>query len=396
MGKGKSLLPPGFRFSPTDVELVQYYLKRKVMGKRLRYNFVAEVDIHKYAPWDLPDKSSWQSGDLKWYFFCPTERKYPTGARTKRTTECGYWKATGNDRSVLYNGEVAGKIKTLVFHTGRAPKGDRTDWVMHEYRLESKDLANRGVPQESYVLCTIFQKEGPGPRNGAQYGAPLMEEDWSDDEAENCSEAVPHANMPVPNLVLPSDYNSSITTSTYTHDGIRIGPSSESCISDVVPLSCNVSQLVSSNHATVEEPHTSEDDILSMLACFSEESPSLFEENEKIKEVGNAIPVGNASATPHLVINDMYDNLGDLGKAARVGEEGCSFSSLPNSVCAPGQIPLGGDEQYLELDDLGEPLNYRDSTYTQPPSMFGQPHASLGETSFQGEDQLNVFDNVNF
>ncbi|KAM1344678.1 hypothetical protein FF1_034139 [Malus domestica] len=362
MGKGKSLLPPGFRFSPTDVELVQYYLKRKVMGKRLRYNFVAEVDIHKYAPWDLPDKSSWQSGDLKWYFFCPTERKYPTGARTKR----------------------------------RAPKGDRTDWVMHEYRLESKDLANRGVPQESYVLCTIFQKEGPGPRNGAQYGAPLMEEDWSDDEAENCSEAVPHANMPVPNLVLPSDYNSSITTSTYTHDGIRIGPSSESCISDVVPLSCNVSQLVSGNHATVEEPRTSEDDILSMLACFSEESPSLFEENEKNKELGNVIPIGNASATPHLVINDTYDNLGDLGKAARVGEEECSFSSLPNSVCAPGQIPLGGDEQYLELDDLGEPLNYRDSTYTQPPSMFGQPHASLGETSFQGEDQLNVFDNVNF
>ena len=101
-------------------------------------------------------KSSWQSGDLKWYFFCPTERKYPTGVRTKRTTECGYWKATGNDRSVLYNGEVAGKIKTLVFHTGRAPKGDRTDWVMHEYRLESKDLANRGVPQVDDTLPLII------------------------------------------------------------------------------------------------------------------------------------------------------------------------------------------------------------------------------------------------
>ncbi|XP_050108405.1 NAC domain-containing protein 82-like isoform X1 [Malus sylvestris] len=386
MGKGKSSLPPGFRFSPTDVELVQFYLKRKVMGKRLPYNFVAEVDIHKYAPWDLPEKSSWQSGDLKWYFFCPTERKYPTGARAKRTTERGYWKATGNDRSVLYNGEVAGKIKTLIFHTGRAPKGERTDWVMHEYRLESKDLANRGVPQESYVLCTIFQKEGPGPKNGAQYGAPLMEEDWSDDEAENCSEAVPHANMPEPNLVLPSNYNSSITTSTYSHESIHIRPSSESCISDAVPLSCHVPQLVSSNHATVEEPHTSnDDDILSILACFSEESPSLIKENEKNEELGNVVPIGNASATPHVVSNDIYVTLGDLGKVARVGEDGCSFSSLPNSVCATGQMPRGDDGQYLELDDLGELFNYQDSTHTRPPSMFGEPQTLLGEMPFQGE-----------
>lgn len=51
---GKSSLPPGFRFNPTDVELVQYYLKRKVMGKRLHVKVIAEVDIYKCAPWDLP------------------------------------------------------------------------------------------------------------------------------------------------------------------------------------------------------------------------------------------------------------------------------------------------------------------------------------------------------
>lgn len=51
---GKTLFPPGFRFSPTDVELVKYYLKRKVMGKRLPVNVIAQVDIYKYSPWDLP------------------------------------------------------------------------------------------------------------------------------------------------------------------------------------------------------------------------------------------------------------------------------------------------------------------------------------------------------
>ncbi|KAK9943824.1 hypothetical protein M0R45_009420 [Rubus argutus] len=196
---GKSSLPPGFRFNPTDVELVQYYLKRKVMGKRLHVKVIAEVDIYKCAPWDLPDKSSWRSGDLKWYFFSPREKKYASGARIKRATDCGYWKTTGKDRSVLYNAEVVGFIKTLIFHTGRAPRGERTNWVLYEYRLEDQNLVDMGVPQDSYVLCMVFQKDGIGPRNNTQYGAPFKEEDWTDDEVE--IDVVPYGNMSEPDLV---------------------------------------------------------------------------------------------------------------------------------------------------------------------------------------------------
>lgn len=47
-------LIPGFRFHPTDVELVKYFLKRKVTGRKFPFDVIAELDIYKYAPWDLP------------------------------------------------------------------------------------------------------------------------------------------------------------------------------------------------------------------------------------------------------------------------------------------------------------------------------------------------------
>lgn len=50
-------VPPGFRFHPTDEELVSYYLKRKVHGKPIRFNAISEIDVYKSEPWDLPGKS---------------------------------------------------------------------------------------------------------------------------------------------------------------------------------------------------------------------------------------------------------------------------------------------------------------------------------------------------
>ncbi|XP_076886643.1 NAC domain-containing protein 78-like [Bidens hawaiensis] len=178
-----SSLMPGFRFHPTDVELVMYYLKRKILGKKITFNAVAEVKIYEFGPWDLPDKSSMKSGDLEWYFFCAKSKKYSSGGRSNRATESGFWKATGLDRKVKYNERIVATIKTLVFHLGQAGKGkggQRTNWVMYEYRMCDEQLAAAGVVQDAYVLCKIFEKRGTGPQNGAQYGAPFNEDEWND------------------------------------------------------------------------------------------------------------------------------------------------------------------------------------------------------------------------
>lgn len=184
----KTSLIPGFRFHPTDAELVMYYLKRKLLGKKIIGNAVAEVNIYEFGPWDLPDKSSLKSGDLEWYFFCPKSKKYSSGCRSNRATEKGFWKATGKDRRVIHEGRCVATIKTLVYHIGHAGNGQRTDWVMHEYKMEDEHLANAGIIQDKFVLCKIFEKSGSGPKNGAQYGAPFNEEEWDHDhDVPSCS-----------------------------------------------------------------------------------------------------------------------------------------------------------------------------------------------------------------
>lgn len=47
-------LPPGFRFHPTDEELVIHYLKRKASSAPLPVAIIAEVDLYKFDPWELP------------------------------------------------------------------------------------------------------------------------------------------------------------------------------------------------------------------------------------------------------------------------------------------------------------------------------------------------------
>ncbi|OIW14138.1 hypothetical protein TanjilG_21278 [Lupinus angustifolius] len=151
-------LPPGFRFHPTDEELVAYYLKRKINGHKIDLEIIPEVDLYKCEPWDLPGKSLLPGKDLEWYFFSPRDRKYPNGSRTNRATKSGYWKATGKDRKVNSQTRAVGMKKTLVYYRGRAPHGSRTGWVMHEYRLDERECEIANGLQDAYALCRIFKK----------------------------------------------------------------------------------------------------------------------------------------------------------------------------------------------------------------------------------------------
>ncbi|KAE8699194.1 NAC domain-containing protein 77 [Hibiscus syriacus] len=161
LNKGDELmdLPPGFRFHPTDEEIITYYLTEKVMNSSFSATAIGEVDLNKCEPWDLHKRA--KMGEKQWYFFCQRDRKYPTGMRTNRATEAGYWKATGKDKQIFKGkGCLVGMKKTLVFYKGRAPKGEKSIGSSSTPAVENEFFRLRW----SYRLC---------------FAAPLMDPTYS-------------------------------------------------------------------------------------------------------------------------------------------------------------------------------------------------------------------------
>ncbi|PNT37748.1 hypothetical protein POPTR_005G205400v4 [Populus trichocarpa] len=163
--KDEEVILPGFRFHPTDEELVGFYLRRKVEKKRIGIELIKQIDIYKYDPWDLPISTA---EDKEWYFFCLRGRKYRNSVRPNRVTRSGFWKATGIDKPIYSDKEThecIGLKKCLVYYRGSAGKGTKTDWMMHEFRLPpngktTNPLNARNIAQEAEVwtLCRILKR----------------------------------------------------------------------------------------------------------------------------------------------------------------------------------------------------------------------------------------------
>ncbi|KAE8697471.1 NAC100 protein [Hibiscus syriacus] len=98
-------LPPGFRFHPTDEELITHYLSKKVLNTLYSCIAIGEVDLNKCEPGIC-------LGELKWVrksgIFSAFGTGIPTGLRTNRATDAGYWKATGKDKEIFKGNQLLG------------------------------------------------------------------------------------------------------------------------------------------------------------------------------------------------------------------------------------------------------------------------------------------------
>ncbi|KAK9910051.1 hypothetical protein M0R45_034028 [Rubus argutus] len=139
------------KFQPTEQQLVNFF-KMKMDGRDSQ--FIAEIDLYKYAPWELPALSVVKCSE-EWFFFTKNSNKYITGNRSNRQTEKGYWKKTCRKLPVKTHNKskVIGKKRIFVFHKGRASHERKTNWVMHEYFVPEA--------KTNLVLCRIkWNSEG--------------------------------------------------------------------------------------------------------------------------------------------------------------------------------------------------------------------------------------------
>ncbi|XAR56218.1 hypothetical protein NMG60_11036605 [Bertholletia excelsa] len=151
------MVMPGFRFHPTEEELIEFYLRRKVEGKRFNVELITFLDLYRYDPWELPALAA--IGEKEWFFYVPRDRKYRNGDRPNRVTTSGYWKATGADRMIRSeSSKPIGLKKTLVFYSGKAPKGVRTSWIMNEYRLPHHETER--LQKAEISLCRVYKRAG--------------------------------------------------------------------------------------------------------------------------------------------------------------------------------------------------------------------------------------------
>ncbi|KAM3308040.1 NAC domain-containing protein 83-like [Capsicum chacoense] len=168
----KQDIPPGFRFAPTDAELLLHYLRRKVNGESILPGIIHEVDVYECNPYHLQVISTEEEFT---YFFTSRGRKHPNGSRTDRNTRDGkgYWKMTSKLTNVYADkndiSSYLGKKNTLVYFV-KAPKGKKdpkTNWIMHEFELAQKKVDSPSTsscpsqekPFNDYVVCRVYNRQ---------------------------------------------------------------------------------------------------------------------------------------------------------------------------------------------------------------------------------------------
>ncbi|GLT57376.1 hypothetical protein SLA2020_303540 [Shorea laevis] len=151
-------LPIGYRFHPTDEELLVHYLKRKALALPLPASVIPDFDVFQTDPWGLP-------GDLKEkrYFFRTRKR---SNSKCKRAAGSGYWKVIGKEKQILAsesNQAVLGIRRSLVFCERKCSNGSKTRWVMHEYCLPYSTQVSENLEMEDWVVYSVFQRKTSTP-----------------------------------------------------------------------------------------------------------------------------------------------------------------------------------------------------------------------------------------
>ncbi|XP_050387594.1 NAC domain-containing protein 3-like [Argentina anserina] len=261
MNCGGFRLPIGFRFQPSDEQLLSHYLENKNQGKDSQITaIIPEIDVCKHEPHDIPalvftraeflEKEWFTMADspvMEWYFFSPRDFKHSKSKSKRqstlinRTTGEGSWKKQGNDYRITgadSNKQIGGKRILTFYHS----KKGKTDWVKHEYyltdaesgqqigdfvlyRLQNNQLKNNRSKKKSSKLDHDQQKTPGGkPSSGTCSMAPGVE-DQASKELENV--------LPIP----PGDDDEAERDGGSCSMAINVKNQASKRLEDILPIS---------------------------------------------------------------------------------------------------------------------------------------------------------------
>ncbi|GJS95222.1 NAC domain-containing protein [Tanacetum coccineum] len=191
-------LNPGYRFCPTDSEIIVYYLQPKIetgeQHPKCRY-YIA--DFYGDTPDNLAAKH--RHCEYKWYFLTSRDRKYPNGNRpNRRIKNFGFWKATTKNKVICddVTGEIVGSRRSLAFYDNYSRK---TPWLMHEHinnnpNIPTGSRSDDMMKLSDWVLAKIYKKdENQNDNNNAAYQVENMmnPEDLMEDQNQLQDEPSP-------------------------------------------------------------------------------------------------------------------------------------------------------------------------------------------------------------
>ncbi|PRQ58627.1 putative transcription factor NAM family [Rosa chinensis] len=191
MSSDRITLPKGFRFQPSEEELLSHYLVKKNHQRKDPEIevIIPEINVCDHEPRDLPAlvftraKFLPASPNMEWHFFSRRVFKHSEskskGTRINRATKEGSWKKQGDDKRITrpYSDKQIGGKRILTFYL---PKKQRTDWVIHEYYLTKP---NSDEQIGDFVLCRLKHKSGKSDHD--QQDDPLC--DGGEPNSGSCS-----------------------------------------------------------------------------------------------------------------------------------------------------------------------------------------------------------------
>ncbi|XP_022715890.1 protein CUP-SHAPED COTYLEDON 2-like [Durio zibethinus] len=136
---GDQYLPVGYRFVPTDEELVSHYLINRVFCKPVPASVFQEINASEL--YSQPPKSSVQfsSGEREWFFFIHKDGNFDDEQHKTLFRMVGdglgFWRSNGEKPLFDTSGNVVAFKIHLTYFSGCLSKAKKTHWRMDEYRL---------------------------------------------------------------------------------------------------------------------------------------------------------------------------------------------------------------------------------------------------------------------